>query len=98
MARTKTNTQNDTKNTYNIMTQHTLRKKLFFLKATDRKEALDVIHYFNIKAASRDNVKFDFYAPRKISGEHIVAAPVRPSVRPSVSASVRPYVPFVSGP
>jgi len=28
-----------------------------------------------------------FYAPRKISGEHIV-----------VALSVRPYVPFVSGP
>ena len=32
-----------------------------------------------------------YYAPRKISGEHIVAAL---SVRPSV----RPYDPFVSGP
>ena len=30
---------------------------------------------------------FFYYAPRKISGEHIVAA-----------LSVRPYVPFVSGP
>ena len=38
---------------------------------------------------------FLFYAPRKISGEHIVVAL---SVRPSVSPSVRPYVPFVSGP
>jgi len=53
---------------------------------------------------------YPFYAPRNISGEHIVAAlSVRPSVRPSVSQSVshsvrpsvspsvRPYVPFVSG-
>ena len=40
-------------------------------------------------------VKCYCYAPRKISGEHIVAAlSVRASVRPSVS----PYVPFVSGP
>jgi len=38
-----------------------------------------------------------FYAPRKNSGEHIVAAL---SVRPSVSQSVRPSVrpEFVSGP
>jgi len=35
----------------------------------------------------------DYYAPRKISGEHIVVAlSVRPSVRPSVSPSVRPSV------
>jgi len=40
-----------------------------------------------------------YYAPRKISGEHIVAAlSVRPSVSQSVRPSVRPYVPFVSGP
>ena len=44
-----------------------------------------------------------YYAPRKISGEHIVVAlSVRPSVSQSVSQSVRPsvrpYVPFVSGP
>ena len=33
----------------------------------------------------------NFYAPRKISGEHIVATlSVRPSVRQSVSPSVRP--------
>ena len=40
-----------------------------------------------------------FYAPRKISGEHIVVAlSVRPSVSQSVRPSVRTYVPFVSGP
>ena len=33
--------------------------------------------------------RFFFYAPRRISGEHIVAAL---SVRPCVRASVRPYV------
>ena len=34
-----------------------------------------------------------YYAPQKISGEHIVVAlSVRPSVRPSVSQSVRPSV------
>jgi len=40
-----------------------------------------------------------FYAPRQISGEHIVdALSERPSARQLVRPSVRPYGPFVSGP
>jgi len=42
---------------------------------------------FKYKKAYSVSSSIHFYAPRKISGEHIVAA-----------LSVRPYDPFVSGP
>jgi len=46
---------------------------------------------------------FTFYAPRKISGEHIVVAlsviqSVCQSISPSVRTPVLPYVLFMTGP
>ena len=59
--------------------------------------ALSVFVYFASVFTMEKMKIFDFYAPRRISGEHIVAASsVRPCVRVSVRPCVRASVPLLS--
>jgi len=45
MARTKTNTMNDTKNSYNIMTQQTFRQTIFLCFSIDQRLRANVFVY-----------------------------------------------------